>query len=167
MRVSEEINKEIIKKTKKKRTQKLNKVNDLKKKILHKNYEMEEKIEKHKEKLKESGEGLSPQIIILDFSSSGNCEDDEDSGKDKNVRTSQKEDKYIDKKINKNNNLKFNKIDTPQASYRVRPTCRPIHWCSNSTIPARPSCGSSRPLRPSSSGPWFTTRVNRTVTTMR
>ena len=113
MRVSEEINKELIKKAKKKKSQKLNKVNDLKKKLLQKKYEMDEKMEKHKNRHKDSEEGISPQIIILDFSSSGNCEDDEDSIKDKNARTSQKEDKHIDKKVNniKNNNLKFNKIE--------------------------------------------------------
>lgn len=111
MRVSEEINKEIIKKAKKKKSQKLNKVNDLKKKLLQKKYEMDEKMEKHKEKHKENEEGLSPQIIILDFSSSGNCEDDDDSTKDKNARASQKEEKQKEKKNNKNTGLKFNKIE--------------------------------------------------------
>jgi len=110
MRVSEEINKEIIKRAKKKKSQKLNKVNDLKKKLLQKKYEMDEKIEKHKEKHRDSEE--SPQIIILDFSSSGNCEDDDDSTKNKNARTSQKEDKNIEKEINnKNSNFKLNKFD--------------------------------------------------------
>jgi len=72
---------------------------------------MDEKIEKHKEKHRDSEE--SPQIIILDFSSSGNCEDDDDSTKNKNTRASQKEDKNIEKEINnnKNSNFKLNKFD--------------------------------------------------------
>jgi len=113
MRVSEEINKELLKKAKKKKSQKLNKVNDLKKKLLQKKYEMDERMERQKDKHKEREESLSPQIIILDFSSSGNCEDDEDSAKNKKARTSQKEVKHIEKKVNnnKNNNLKLNKIE--------------------------------------------------------
>ena len=123
LRASSNIDKDIKKLKEKKKSQKLNKINDLKKKLLKKKYEIEEKErETEKEREKEIEEGESPKIIILDFSSSENSKENEDeSDLEKNFKITPKAEKYFEIKndnINKNNtNFKFNKLEENENDF--------------------------------------------------
>ena len=110
------VNKDLKKIKEKNKTQKLNKINDIKKKLMKKKYEIEEKKnEIEKEKEEEYEDEQNPNIIILDFSSSAySKENEEKSDKEKNCKNTPKAEKLNEinnNDINKNNtNFKFNKL---------------------------------------------------------